>query len=78
MPLERVPLSRCAGGPVVCAPGSSLRSPITSRARFDGIRKVFYSTYGSKSEDEARFTLALQAVNQDGVVVVQGWTTFVR
>ena len=26
----------------------------------------------------ARRTLALQAVNQDGVVVVQGWTTFVR
>ena len=30
------------------------------------------------SEDEERFTLALEAVNQDGVVVVQGWTTFVR
>jgi acyl dehydratase len=31
-----------------------------------------------ESEDEGRFTLALQGANQDGVVVVLGWTTFVR
>lgn len=31
-----------------------------------------------ESEDEGTFTVAIQATNQDDVVVAQGWTTFVR